>query len=36
MDILFFVQPPRLGGVKVYIDRVKRDEIIMDVELSYV
>lgn len=27
--------PPRVGGLKVYIDNVKRDEIVMDVEISY-
>lgn len=27
--------PPRIGGVKVYIDHVKRDEIIMDFELIF-
>lgn len=27
--------PPRIGGVKVYIDKVKRDEILLDVEITY-
>ncbi|ESO10642.1 extended synaptotagmin-like protein 2b [Helobdella robusta] len=27
--------PPRLGGVKVYIDNVKRDEIVLDAEITY-
>ncbi|XP_033105787.1 extended synaptotagmin-2-A-like [Anneissia japonica] len=27
--------PPRIGGVKVYTDKVARDEIVMDLELFY-
>lgn len=27
--------PPRIGGVKVYTERVKRDEILMDIEILY-
>lgn len=27
--------PPRIGGVKVYTERVKRDEIYMDIEILY-
>jgi Ca2+-dependent lipid-binding protein len=27
--------PPRIGGVKVYVDNVKRDEIFMDMEIFY-
>ncbi|CAI9735471.1 extended synaptotagmin-2-like isoform X3 [Octopus vulgaris] len=27
--------PPRVGGVKVYSERVKRDEIYMDIEILY-
>ena len=30
---LMSFQPPRIGGVKVYIENVKRDEIILDFEL---
>ena len=26
-------QPPRVGGVKVYIDNIRRNEIIMDMEI---
>ena len=29
----YIFQPPRIGGVKVYIENVKRDEIILDTEL---
>lgn len=29
-------QPPRIGGVKVYVDNVKRDEIYMDMEIMLV
>ena len=28
-------QPPRVGGVKVYIDNVNRNEIVMDIELRW-
>lgn len=27
--------PPRIGGVKVYVEKVKRDEILLDVEITY-
>jgi len=26
-------QPPRVGGVKVYVDNVRRNEVIMDMEI---
>jgi len=26
-------QPPRIGGVKVYIDNIRRNEVIMDMEI---
>lgn len=31
----FFVQPPRIGGVKVYDKNVSRNEIIMDLDIYY-
>jgi len=27
------LQPPRVGGLKVYIDNVRRNEVIMDIEI---
>lgn len=33
--IQFSIQPPRIGGVKVYTDNV-RDQIMMDIEVLYV
>jgi len=27
------LQPPRVGGVKVYIDNIRRNEVIMDMEI---
>jgi len=26
-------QPPKVGGMKVYIENVRRNEVIMDVEI---
>lgn len=33
--LLFNLQPPRIGGVKVYDKNVSRNEIVMDVDLFY-
>ena len=32
---IFFFQPPRIGGIKVYVENLKRDEILLDLELLY-
>jgi len=33
MSFLRIFQPPRIGGVKVYTEKVKRDEIYMDLDI---
>ena len=32
----FLFQPPRIGGIKVYTENVRRDEVIMDMEILWV
>ena len=32
-EMMHILQPPRVGGVKVYIDNIRRNEVIMDMEI---